>query len=110
MIINSIKEALKTNKNLPSYQNKNGSVLKVQEQKRVKILKDWKNKKAFELKIDPSLVLNRNFIAAISIINPRTKKDLEKIKEAKKWQIKEFGKEILSVLKNADQEKLWKKE
>ena len=72
----------------------------MKDQARIKALKEWKNAKADELNIEPSLVLNKALISTIAVDNPRKTEDLYAIKEMKNWQIKEFGPEIISILQH----------
>jgi ribonuclease D len=48
--------------------------------------------------MDPSLILTRSLISALAEQRPLELTDLSLITETKKWQIREFGKEILEVL------------
>ena len=100
-----ILEAIETAKNipkdnLPRYPKKRSPRLKMKDQARIKALKEWKNAKADELNIEPSLVLNKALISTIAVDNPRKTEDLYAIKEMKNWQIKEFGPEIISILQH----------
>lgn len=99
-IIAAIKKAHQIDpKNLPVYPKKRTPVIKIRDQERIKVLKDWKERKSKELGIEPALILGKSIVAAIAMGNPKTIKDLKAIKEVKSWQIKAFGKEMLSVLK-----------
>lgn len=99
LIIKAVDESLKIPKNeLPYYPKKKSKTLRIADQKRIKLLKTWKEQKAEELKIDPALVSSKSLLTAIAVSNPKAQKDLEKIKEMKNWQIKEFGEDILYVL------------
>jgi ribonuclease D len=85
-------------KDLPAIPRKKNRPLKASEQKRIRLLKDWRDLKAEELKIDPSLVLNKALMSAIAVRNPNTLEDFEPIQEMRRWQIREFGPHILRVL------------
>jgi len=100
LIVQAVQEAMKIHENdLPRYPKKYAPSLRISDQNRIESLKNWKDKKAKKLKIDPALVCSKPLITAIAICNPKTKKDLEKIKEMKNWQYKEFGTEIVTILK-----------
>ncbi|MBU4344114.1 MAG: HRDC domain-containing protein, partial [Proteobacteria bacterium] len=59
-----------------------------------------RDSKAKELELDPAIVCNKTIINSIAIQNPVHLKDLSKIKEMKKWQQKEFGRDIVAILKS----------
>ncbi|MBC2696301.1 MAG: ribonuclease D [Desulfobacteraceae bacterium] len=65
---------------------------------RAKAIKRWRDSKAKELGLDPSIVCNKSIINSIAIQNPTYLIDLLKIKEMKKWQKKEFGRDIAAIL------------
>ena len=98
-IIQAILEAKKIPRDaLPLYPRKRSPRLRMKDQLRIKILKDWKDTKANELNIEPALVLNKALIFTIAIENPRKTNELTRIKEMRNWQKKEFGSEIISIL------------
>jgi ribonuclease D len=100
MILEAVQYALSTPKNeLPVYPKVRSRSLKIIEQKRVKRLKEWKDLKGEELNIDPSLVLNKAQIIVIAVRHPRSTDELEQISEIKRWQIDEFGADIVDLLK-----------
>lgn len=97
--LETIETALASSEtNLPAYPRKKARPLKESEQKRILRLKEWKDIKAEELQIDPSLVLNKSLMTAIAVCHPKKVDDLEPIKEMRRWQIREFGPDILSIL------------
>ncbi|MBU4001805.1 MAG: HRDC domain-containing protein, partial [Proteobacteria bacterium] len=97
--LETIETALASSEtNLPAYPRKKARPLKESEQKRILRLKEWKDMKAEELQIDPSLVLNKSLMTAIAVCHPKKVEDLEPIKEMRRWQIREFGPDILSLL------------
>lgn len=83
---------------LPKYPRKKKPVLKPEVPKRVRILKEWRDKKADELKLDPPILFNKSLLTAIAVKNPSCSDDLQSIETMKNWQRTEFGKDILSVL------------
>ena len=100
MVVETVNAVLtEPGSSLPVYPRTRTRSLKVSEQNRIKVLKEWRDKKAEELDIDPSLVLNKALITAIAIRKPATPSDLEEIKEMKKWQFQEFGAHIMNLLK-----------
>lgn len=102
-IIQAIDSAKKTPANkLPNYPRKRSPRLKMKDQMRIKALKEWKDAKAYDLDIEPALVLNKALISTLAVDNPSRKSELYRVKDIRKWQIKEFGTEIISILKQAE--------
>jgi ribonuclease D len=67
---------------------------------RITALKSWRSSKVRALKIDPGIICNNALIASIAIQNPLDRRGMGRIKEMKNWQKKEFGQEIISLLKS----------
>jgi ribonuclease D len=84
---------------LPVYPRTRVPVKKPEVTKRAKAIKNWRDKKAAMLEIDPALLLNKAMINTIAVQNPLERKDLKKIKNMRNWQREEFGKDITEVLK-----------
>jgi ribonuclease D len=100
-VVDAVIQALKIPpSDLPLWPRRRSRPLRGVTQARIKNLKEWKDKKAEILGIDPSLVLNKALITAISEKNPGDMETLSRIDNIKQWQIKEFGEEILNVLRN----------
>jgi len=103
-LVKDIRDALQVkNFNLPVYPKKKTFHLCRGALTRVESLKEWRDKRADELKIDPAVFFNKSTITAIAKKNPGTKRDLEDIKEMKRWQRTHFGNEIIAVLNNFKQ-------
>jgi ribonuclease D len=85
-------------KDLPVYPRRKAPRVPASAAERVKSLRKWRDSQAENLAMDPSLILTRSLISALAVQKPRTVSDLSRIKEIKKWQIREFGKEILKTL------------
>lgn len=98
-LLKQISKALNVSENkLLVYPKKNGRCLSSKIAKRVRILKEWREQRAAQLGIDPSLVCPNSQIQALAIFNPKTREDLKEISEMKNWQRKFFGNEICLVL------------
>ena len=67
--------------------------------KRIKTLKSWRASKARALEINPGIICNNALITSIAIQNPVDRRTIGRIKEMKNWQKKEFGDDIVQVLK-----------
>ncbi|MBW1851877.1 MAG: HRDC domain-containing protein [Deltaproteobacteria bacterium] len=81
------------------YPKKAGRRIGPKEAKRVKALKQWREKRASELDVDPALVCSNSRIQSLAVMQPRVPNDLEGISEMRNWQRKVFGNEICSILK-----------
>jgi len=68
--------------------------------KKIRALKSWRDAKAKSLAIDPALVCNNSLISEISKNGPVSIGRLKKIDRMRKWQIKEFGKDLVEVLRD----------
>ncbi|MDL1968863.1 MAG: HRDC domain-containing protein [Deltaproteobacteria bacterium] len=85
---------------LPVYPRRKALVLPPEVPLRAKAIKCWRDSKAKKIGLDPSIVCKKSIINSIAIQNPMYLMDLLKIKEMKKWQKKEFGRDIVAILKS----------
>lgn len=100
VLVEAINKALNIPEDkLPVYPRGNAPVKKPEVEERAKALKNWRDKKAKILEINPSLVLTKTMINTIAVCNPLDKSDVERIKELKNWQKEEFGEDITGVLR-----------
>lgn len=101
MVVEIVNDIIKLpEENLPVYPKKTAPPVQAAVPKRVKALRSWRDSKSKALKIGPGIIFNNALISIVAVKNPLNVKDLKKIKEMKNWQQKEFGKEIISLLKN----------
>lgn len=84
---------------LPEFPRKKAPAIDPAVPDRIKILKKWRDRKAAKMKIDPSLLFSKALLYAIAQENPSDMTGMKGIRELKKWQINEFGDEILDELK-----------
>jgi len=99
-VIRVINKALNIPENmLPVYPRKKASLISEAASKRIEALKVWRDKKAVKLNIDPGLLLNKALINSIGVKRPVTKEELEAIIDMKNWQRREFGEEIIKILR-----------
>ena len=100
VLITTISQALKLpEEQLPIYPRKKAPVPNPAVPKKLKVLKSWRDAKARALEIEPTVLFTRAMLSTIADENPQDIHALRKITEIKKWQIDEFGPEIISVLK-----------
>jgi ribonuclease D len=99
-LIQAVLEALKIPESkLPVYPKKKAQALPYNVPERIKALKSWRTSKVRALEIDPGLICNNALITSIAILNPVDRRSLDRIKEMRNWQKKEFGKEIITLLR-----------
>ena len=105
-VIRVISKAVNIPKNmLPVYPGKKVCAISESASKRIEALKVWRDKKAVKLNIDQGLLLNKALINSIGVKKPVTKEELEAISDMKNWQRREFGEEIIKLLRRADGQK-----
>jgi ribonuclease D len=99
LVLEAINSALIIPKNeLPVYPRHKAPRVPASAAERVKSLRKWRDSQAKKLSVDPSLILTKSLISTLAVQWPKKMSDLSRIKEIKKWQTREFGKEILKVL------------
>jgi ribonuclease D len=84
---------------LPVYPRKKSPRISLAVAGRVKALRTWRDKQAQKLAIDPALICNKALMSTIAVQRPLNLSELAAIKEMKNWQKKEFGRDIVRVLK-----------
>jgi ribonuclease D len=99
-VIATVKEAMRIPPvDLPNYPRKIAPTVPAIVAKRVKELRSWRDRLAMNLKIDPTIIGTKALISAVAVQRPLTMSSLLKIKELKAWQAKEFGSDIIAILK-----------
>ncbi len=99
-VIAAIKNAMQIEQeDLPVYPRKKSSRVPLVVAGRVKALRHWRDQRAARLAIDPTLICNKALISTIARQRPGRVSDLSAIKEMKNWQKKEFGQNIVQVMK-----------
>ncbi len=84
---------------LPVYPRKKNRAMHPAVPDRIKALKNWRDKKARALGVEPAVLLNKSMLAALATEKPVKRQSLNAVKELKEWQKNEFGDEIVGVLK-----------
>jgi len=98
----AVEKALSLPENrLPAYPHKPSALVPATVRKRIKTLRRWRDQKADEMDLDPSILLTRAQIAAVAQINPQNRQAMAQIPEVKNWQRKAFGGEIVHLLQKA---------
>lgn len=95
IILDKVEEALKIpEKDLPRYPKQESKPVEPVLNKNIKALKDWRNKTAGKLELDPSLLCTNAQIQSLVQACPEDVSRLRKMDILKKWQVNLFGKEV----------------
>jgi ribonuclease D len=85
--------------NLPVYPRKKNRAMHPAVPDRIKALKNWRDKKARALGVEPAVLLNKSMMTALATEKPVKRQSLDAVKELKEWQKNEFGSEVVGVLR-----------
>ncbi len=103
MIVRTVHDAMDIPENrLVAYPRQQKPIMKIAARKRVKALREWRDKLALSLKLEPALICSRSVITEIARQNPVNLAQLKRIGELKGWQKNQFGSDMLDVLKKCD--------
>jgi len=67
--------------------------------RRIQALKEWRDARAVQLEMDPSMLITKAAMKTIAEQTPQTLDDLRKMSEVKDWQIEAFGEEWIRVVR-----------
>ena len=99
-LLKAIRSALDlSDKNLPVYPRRRSPRLPARVPDRMAALKEWRDRKAEQLDLDPGLLFNKALMQAIAIQHPREMAELETISDLHQWRLKAFGRDILAIMK-----------
>ena len=99
-ILAAIQSAMKLPaEELPVYPRKKSRRVSLAVAGRVKSLRNWRDKQVRKLAIDPALICTKALMSTIAVQRPLNLSELAAIKEMKNWQRKEFGRDIVKVLR-----------
>jgi ribonuclease D len=94
-----IRQAMRTPKSrLPVYPRQKAPPLNPRVPGRIKALRDWRDRYAAVLALDPTLLLNKATLTHIAIEKPLNLRALNRIKALKGWQRRAFGRDIVTIL------------
>ena len=85
-------------KDLPTYPRKRRPSVSPRVPERIKIIKAWRDRLADGLELDPALLFNKALMTAIAVKKPADLQGLRNVEGIRNWQLKAFGKEVLTVL------------
>lgn len=102
-IVSNINKALAlAPEKLPAYPRKKAPLLKPVVPERIKSLREWRDKIAQSLELDPAMLLNKAMLTALAVKKPISIKRLDAVEGLRRWQKREFGRDIVSILKLAE--------
>jgi ribonuclease D len=73
-------------------------VISTEEVHRAAQLKEWRTRRAAELKVEVSVVLPQRLIDRLAAAGPRDREGLARIEGLRRWRIDAFGEELLAAL------------
>ena len=98
-LINAIKGGLEIpQEKLPLYPHQRTPKIKPSVVRRIERLKQYRDQKASELDMDPSLILSKAVISDIAMKKPATEEALHGVMGIRNWQKLAFGEEIIQCL------------
>ncbi len=98
-LIKAVKEALALQEEqLPAFPRKTTPALSPGVPDRIKKIREWRDRRAEELGMDPALICSKSLMTAIAVQKPRHADALKNIEELRQWQMETFGEEIVRVL------------
>jgi ribonuclease D len=83
---------------LPVYPRRKAQRTDPRVTKRVVALKAWREKRAKEVQLDPSVLITNAQLQAASAAHPKRSQDLAGVEDIREWQEKAFGEEICEVM------------
>ena len=99
-LITAIQDAMQIEQeNLPVYPRRKSPRVPMIVAGRVKALRSWRDEQVDRLALDPALICTKALMNTIAQQKPRKVSDLSAINEMKNWQKKEFGPDIVQVMK-----------
>lgn len=99
-LVHSIKSAMNIPEdNLPRYPRRRSPPVKPRVAKRIKALKEWRERKGESLKIEAGFLVNKSLLNCIAEKNPHDMESLDQVHGMSNWQKIEFGEDIVRVLR-----------
>lgn len=87
-------------KALPVYPRKKKIIVKPGVANVTQKIKDWRDRVACELELEPPILFNKAMLTAIAVKKPDTIEAFKAVGGIKNWQVNEFGHQIIDVLKD----------
>ena len=102
-IIEAVKNGRSAPKSQPPPAPKNGRRRIDRKTERiVNRMKRWRAARAQELELDPGVLCPNSSLEAIAWCDPKAIEDLEPVNELRSWFVREFGAEIVGVIRGDD--------
>ena len=101
IILDRVEEALKIpEEELPRYPKTESKPMEPDQNKNIKVLKDWRSKTAGKLDLEPSLLCTNAQIQSLVLACPEDVSRLRKMDILKKWQVNLFGREVCRLFRD----------
>ena len=99
-ILSRTDEALKLPEGeLPTFPRAARQPIPAEVSMRIKVLKEWRERRAKEMNLEASLVCTNAQIEFLALACPRRRRDLDAIDSLRNWQKRLFGSEICMLLR-----------
>jgi ribonuclease D len=99
-VLSLIQETLQVpQEKLLTFPRKEKNSVGLREGRKIKALKEWREKQAKALGLEPGIVINTLLLTALALKNPQTLEEMAGIPGMKRWQWETFGVELLRTLK-----------
>lgn len=98
-LVRAVKDALRLpQERLPGYPLRKRSRQNPRVAGRLKVLRQWRDKMADDLSLDPGLVFNKALLTAIAVKRPIIMDGLAGVDGIRQWQLEAFGRDIIDIL------------
>lgn len=98
-VLETVQQALEIPETqLPVYPKKKGPVIRPNVPKVIKAIKVWRDNRANDLRIDPTIICTKSVMTAIAMKKPQEFTQLDDIQEMRQWQKQVFGEDIIRIL------------
>lgn len=98
-ILKAIQEAgVIPQENLPAYPRRKSPRMSPRVPGRVKAIREWRDRMAERMKMDPALLLNRALIRDIAVQKPTSVETLADVPGIHHWQVEAFGAKITEII------------
>ena len=82
-----------------TYPRKERNPVGLREGRKIKALKEWREKQAKALGLEPGIVISTLLLTVLALKNPQTLEEMAGIPGMKRWQWETFGVELLETLR-----------
>jgi ribonuclease D len=99
-VLSIIQETLQVSQEkLLTFPRKDRNAVGPKEGRKLKALKEWREKQAKALGLEPGILMSTSLLTTMALKNPQTLEEMTGIPGMKRWQHETFGSELLFILK-----------